>query len=671
MTRHRAVVVVAALVLVGQTAAHAGSSSALAAGPGPAFTASFSGGVVPQAVAGGAGWSTASAAGPGGVAALSVTASGTPVAGAPAVTWTNDVPAGKWFLSGEAAGTQHRAAAVTANGASSSPLQLDGVWQHFGLSITQAARGPLRVTVVPRGSWTGGDRMLLTDLRLAPLTPTVTTVQPGTRIIDVNGQTFTAKGYVYWPAAIGEALVAQSWADPTQCQQDARLLGGAGATLLRVPLEYATPILVSNYTACLDSFAANGIGVLWAINPPYGSEKPVATGQPSLQETIDAPLNTTALFPLYEQWIQQAVTDFGSHPATYFWHVNNEADGSSDGTCSTRDLWLGHQGPTPQVRIADQLLAYTKSLDPNHLVTTVVGGCSDQVTPATPQGLGSYDLPHLDFWGVNEYGVGSYEGQAYYDNLELDPRPVLFTEFGEDRYSCRAPSEPGIECQTGYPYYSGEDQASQSAWDTRAWSAINGNLATSSNPQGAVIGGLDFMYSDLWWYGLPFVGESTVTHDTIGSTPWPSDDGVQNFKWWGVSAALPVESTQMRYTSLGFDAFADQWTTPAPTISNAQVTFSKQSNGLCMGTLTWTTSAPATSQLLGGIDFEIGNDGGEMVFDNTLFGDVADDGTLTTTHALSMTNLTNETSYKWAARSFTATGASRTIAPIITEHISC
>ncbi len=667
----RRVVALMACALLGPMAAIAGGAPARADLAASVFTANFASGV-PAGVAVNPGWNAATASAPGGVRALRLTATSLPASGDAAMSWANTVPAGKWFLTGEVMGSLHRTAQLTANGASSSPLQLDSVWQRVGLSITQPTPGPLRIDVLPTGAWRGGDSISVANLRLAPSTPSVTTVQSGTRIIDVNGQPFNAKGFVYWPAPIGEDLVVQSWADPTQCQQDARLLGGAGATLLRIPMEYATPILLSNYIACLDSFAANGIGVLWAINAPYGQEKPVSTGQPTLQQTVDAPVNSTALFPLYEQWIQQVVNDFGSHPATYFYHVNNEADGSVDGTCSTRDLWLGHQSPTPQVGLADQLLAYTKSLDPNHLVTTVIGGCSDQVNSGTPQGLATFDLPHLDFWGINDYGVGSYQPQSFYDNLKLDPRPVIFTEFGEDRYSCRAPSLVGFVCQSGYPYYSGEDQVSQGNWDTKAWNAIASNLATSSNPQGAVDGGLDFMYSDLWWYGLPFVGFVTVEHDTIGSTPWPSDDGVQNFKWWGVSAALLPGATQQRGTSLGFDAFADQWSTPAPTISNVQVAVSRDATtGTCTATVSWTTSAPTIGQLLAGVDLEIGNDGGDMVFDNTLFQDAGDDTVASTTHSFSVGNITDQESYKFQPRSFTSTGASRTVAPIVDEHIVC
>src|SRR5581483_3193296 len=276
----------------------------------------------PAGVAVSPGWNAATASAPGGIAALRLTATSLPATGDAAMSWTTTVPAGKWFLAGEVMGSLHHTAQLTSNGASSSPLQLDSVWQRVGLSITQPTAGPLRIDVLPTGAWRGGDSISVANLKLAPSTPSVTTVQSGTRIIDVNGQPFNAKGYVYWPAPIGEDLVVQSWADPTQCQQDARLLGGAGATLLRIPMESAATVLLSNYIACLDSFAANGIGVLWAINPPYGQEKPVSTGQPTLQQTVDAPVNSTALFPLYEQWIQQVVNDFGSHPATYFYHVN-------------------------------------------------------------------------------------------------------------------------------------------------------------------------------------------------------------------------------------------------------------------------------------------------------------------------------------------------------------
>jgi hypothetical protein len=436
-------------------------------------------------------------------------------------------------------------------------------------------------------------------------------------------------------------------------------MAGAHVTLVRLPFEYATPAVPANYTACLDAFAANGIGVLWSINPPTGGEKPPATGVTSVDYQVDM----ATWVPPYEQWIKNAVDTFGRHPATYIWAINNEADGSVDGTCSTKDLWLGNKA-SGQPALAEALFAYTKSLDTNHVVTTSVAGCVDQ-------DLDTRNVPSLDLWAVNSYGPIHASGTgAYWTNLKKDPRPVVFTEFGTDRYTCWGGLAHGVSCSTAAG--SGENQTNQRNWEALTWDNIAANLASPTNPQGAVIGGTKFMYSDLWWYSLPFTTGGPATHDVGGDwvNNW-GDDGVQNFKWWGVSAALPAGSTQLRYTSLAFDALGDRWGTAGPAITSVNITFARMANNNCLADVTWTTSEAATTQLLGGLNLEAGNQGGDMVVDNTLFGVYSEDGTFTTAHHAQALDLLNGSHYKFAVRSFTSDGRHHTIEPMIRNHIAC
>jgi hypothetical protein len=75
-------------------------------------------------------------------------------------------------------------------------------------------------------------------------------VKAGTKEVEVNGSAFTGKGYLYWPWKIGTTLDAGTWADPIECENDAELLQGAGATLMRVSWDENAPAFLSDYQQC-------------------------------------------------------------------------------------------------------------------------------------------------------------------------------------------------------------------------------------------------------------------------------------------------------------------------------------------------------------------------------------------------------------------------------------
>jgi hypothetical protein len=481
--------------------------------------------------------------------------------------------------------------------------------------------------------------------------PTVSSVQPGTRVITVNGSPFTGRGYNYWPGGIPTELPATTWADPPQCENDARMMQGAGVNLIRLFFESGGPALASQYTACMNSFWNHGIGILWLIQPPSVEQKPTSAGT-----------DPDPWVEHYKPWINQALTQVKDHPASYFFTIDNEADGSVDGTCDTREVFLGRKGGA--VGLIDQLIAYAKTIDNTHLFGTTVGGCSDGL-------FANFNVPHLDFWGINQYWFTRFPG-SYFTSLTdpaspaFDARPKIFTEFGEDRYRCVGGLVHGITCATPA---SGEDQAMQRDWNVAAWRNIAANLATPANPQGAVSGGTLFMYSDLWWYSAAgFNWASQATHDMWGSVPWGNTDGVQNMEWWGVSGALAQGDTHPRTTSLAFDGLAAEWRpgVPQPAISSLSVQFRKDASGLtCVGRITYTTAAAGDTEVQVATDGEVFNEGGDMVQDNSLYGPAGGNGAQLTSHTLDLVwNFIPLLRYKIVARSTTTQQMSATMQPL-------
>lgn len=484
-------------------------------------------------------------------------------------------------------------------------------------------------------------------------------VKAGTKEVLVNGSVFTGKGYMYWPYKIGTTLGAGTWADPTECENDAQLLQGAGATLMRVSWDENAPAFLSQYQQCAQSFYNHGIGFLWLIQPPEASA--------ALTNMENDPQGFIAT---YEPWIQQAVNDVKDWPATYMYSIGNELDGSINGTCSAATpVWLGTAGGAKGV--ADPLIAYTKSLDSTHIVGTDVGGCSDAQLSTT-------NVPSLDFWGIHPYFQSHDPGTGtsnYFTELstpgtvEYTSKPALVDEMGTDRYNCNGGGAAnGIICAYAT---SGEDQSFQRDWDVQIWNNIAAALATDTNPSYSTFGGTFFMYSDLWWYSLAGFNPATPEfHDVYGSSSSPLGfgDGVENFEWWGVTMATP--DSRRRATSLTFDGLAALWSSnPQPTVSNVAISFAPSiASPSCSATVSFNTAVAGDTEILVSSDLRVLDSTGIYVIqDNTQYGPAGGDGTQATTHTNVpvVWNFVSGQRYFVIIRSTTTAGMSATTSPIL------
>lgn len=591
--------------------------------------------------------------------ALAVSAQRQLAPGDTLATWAAEARQNPGFATLWVKGTPGRTVRLEQGDRRSAIVRLDGAWQAVGLSLAQAG-GPtaglslaaadptgatpvtLRITA-PDGA-TAGDVVLVDDARIQAGGMSTTAVTPGTRVVTLNGDPFVGKGYVYWPLSIGLHWPASTWADPPACQQDARLMGAAGVTVLRIPFEDHAEPVEDLYRQCLDAFHAHGISVLWLIGPP------------TQFETVD---DTPVTADLYAEKVMTAIRVVGQHPATAFWTIGNEIERSNDGT-----YWLGNE-TTGAPALLEELIQRGKAADPGARLwgTTICCPLLDWMSRA--------NVPSLDFWGVNAYSQPFHLAATWYGQLvAADSRPVLVTETGADRYHCF----PGIvvltsvqTCTTSYrnpARHSGERQEPQRDWNATIWDRMEPNLATASNPQGAVFGATYFMWSDLWWFSLGFLTPQSPANRQVGGVrPWSGPDGVINIEFMGAANAQPPGVHPPRVTSLAFDALAARWAaTPPPTIGNLAV----QTDGTTI-TATWQTSEPATSEAQSGANGEDGRDGAHMREDNTIFGLSAYDPTPRTSHSVSFTAPTLDPGLcqKVVVRSFTPDGRSVTSAPVI------
>lgn len=545
------------------------------------------------------------------------------------------------FFTMRASGTPGVHLQLRAGPRTSAPVGVDGSLQTVGVIVGPGVEGVDVVLVEPAPQ----SSVVHLEPQVSSVEPTRSAVVEGTRIVNVNDEPFVGAGYVYWPLEIGLQWPASTWANPTACQQDARMLGAAGVTLLRIPFEDHESAVHDRYLACLDAFHANGVSVLWLFGPPS-----------QLEHIEDSP----AFVDLYANKVLSAVEAVGDHPATAFWTIGNEIERSNPG-----ELWLGNK-TTGAPAMLEELIVRGKAADAGrHIWGTTI--CCPIIGPNG--WLAKANVPSLDFWGLNAYHQPHAGGTWFGDISAADPRPKVITETGVDRYRCLPllPVDVIIAtCRTSYQQpssHSGEEQSDQRTWNLHVWDNIAANLATPSRPDGALFGTTFFMWSDLWWFSLGFLlPSSTAVREVVG-TYWSAPDGVINIEYHGVANAQPPGATEPRVTSMAFDGLASRWgSTPPPTMSN--VGFSVDGDQI---TVQWQTSEPATSELQFGVNGEDGRDGGAMRSDNTIFRLGAYDPTLRTQHSLTVTAPTADPGVcqKLVPRSFTADGRSVTTSPLI------
>ncbi len=502
--------------------------------------------------------------------------------------------------------------------------------------------------------------------------PGHTSVLPGTRVVLRDGAPFIAKGYTYWPQMIGDELVSYiSWADPVTCEQDARLLGGAGATLIRIPYEYWldwSPLVQANYQTCMDSFANHGVGIAWLTNltvnqPGVGFEAGLAP---------DNPVDQTAWVEYHWAYISQAVARLKNHPATNMWVIGNEADGVGQTSPARLANLLGDTASAPaKVGLMEPLLARVRAADPNHIVGITISEWAFNWRRRS-------NLPSLQFWGLNTYHPSPAKMAGLIDPASptYDPRPNVVTEFGTDRYICRngltylenGASHGSFDCKTATSGENVESQQAQADWDVATWDTIAAGFASPGvAEQQPYFGGLAFTYVDQWNYSIAALNVelSSWVHDVIGSNNMHNyPDDMQTFEWWGKTHAQHrgMNNQPRRVTSLAFDALAERWTgTAAPTISNATVTY----DAGCHATISWDSAIPSTGEVQYGVFQRVVDAAGYTESDSTLFQPGA--GTPLGTHH-SVTNPWNVApgvAYAWVVRSTAAGERTATAPPII------
>lgn len=561
--------------------------------------------------------------------------------------------------------------------ARSAPAHLRPWWQT--LTVTARTSGtPLRFGIAESADgsvWRAGDTYLVDGVEAsAAALPSLTISE---RQLLVNGTPYAIRGYTYAPAPVGApaplpsiAAAALNWSsNPAQCQSDAQLMKAAGVNTLRISF---LDVYDDNAYQCLDAFHGAGVGLFWLVNGPQTYQ----AHESALLEAFWLQLKTTI----------DAVKD---HPSTFGYMIGNE-----NGTMVEH-----HRQFFPML---EELARRTKELDPVHLTTTSLnfgqffGRCEAGV--GCWGGVGPSVAPSIDLWGVNRYsGRTGYPANTWQNIIDKDPtRPAWITEFGTERYHC-VPPPPGFGLQLVLHYFvcadpgSGEDAPAQADWNETAWSQMAANLSVD-DPQGAVVGGALFMWSDLWWFALAvFTGTGTqATHDVSGvggpyctttidnqgiTVPGVIEgpivlgdpgrcgffhnsmpDGHMSPEWFGSTHTLTVDLPGPRVTTLTYDRMAELHTgTAGPSVTTGP----SVSPSACTAVVTWTTDVLTYSRADYGLEHKVA--GANVVHSENFVGDhVVEGTTLATTHSVTLTGLAPGQTYRVYARGFDSQGRSGT-----------
>lgn len=617
--------------------------------------------------------------------ALAVTSSGLPGSGV-ATSASQPTSAGLHVMTVAVKGTETSlgkavqiaiADPTTGLTARSAPAHLRPWWQT--LTVTARTSGvALRFAVVESAdgaAWRAGDAYLVDGVEAsAAALPTLTISQ---RQLLVNGTPYAIRGYSYLAAPVGAppavpsaAAAALNWnTNPAQCQTDAQLMKAGGINTLRIVF---LDVYDERAYQCMDAFHGAGIALFWLVNGPQSYQ----AHDPAFQEAFWLQLKGTI----------DAVKD---HPATFGYLIGNENGTRAD----------HHRAYFPML---EELARRAKQLDPAHLTSTSLNGSQfyGQCTPNAGcwGGVGPAVAPSIDLWGLNRYSRSTgYAANTWQGIIDKDPsRPAWITEFGTDRYRC-VPPPPGFGLHLALHYFvcadpgSGEDARAQADWNATAWTHMEANLSVG-NPQGAVVGGAMFMWSDLWWFALAlFTGTGTpATHDVSGLggpycnttidnqgitvpgviegpivlgdpgrcafTHSITPDGHMSPEWFGSTHAMTPQSPGPRVTTLTYDRMAELYSGTAGPVVTATPSASPSA---CAAVVTWTTDVPTYSRADYGLEHKVA--GANVVHSENFVGDhVVEGTTLTTAHSVTLTGLLPGQAYRVYARGFDSQGRSGT-----------
>lgn len=525
---------------------------------------------------------------------------------------------------------------LVVGGVPSAPVTLEPWWQTVAVTATATAPTlPVELRGIPGGeAWQAGQAFTATAASGAAIGPTE--VRTAGRVLLVNGQPYTVKGMAYMPAAVGGTPYALTWNEPLRCQSDAQLLRVAGVNTLRIPF---LPELydASSYQQCMDAFYGNGLRVIWLIQPPGGAQYNVPA-----QAFVEA----------YWQVLQRGIDAVGGHPATLAWNIGNEINYT---TPDSGGWW-------PQV---DELARRAKARDPHHVTTTTLS--VNQFVNRTYGGVRPGWVPHIDMWGMNAFrGRNGYDG-IWWAAANLDPtRPVWLSEYGVDRYRCVHPDSYGLTCGAG----SGEDPHAQAVWNSASWQEIAAHLAPGD--PGGVIGGVAFMWSDVWWFALGFAGAGTpVNRDVSGVyNGWSKDhqpDGHQSSEFYGITHAALYGTSGPRVTTEAYDALASLYTgTPGPTVGGLAVSVQG-----CAVTVDFASATPTFGRVDWGPVVVLATSG-LIESDTALMQNSAQGATASTAHRFRIGGLLPATTYEIHARGFDGAGRPGSPNPVrVTTSPTC
>jgi hypothetical protein len=564
---------------------------------------------------------------------------------------------------------------------SSAPLHLSALWQTFGVTDTTIESGALRLSIGAASRWPSGTRIELASVLADATGKTTLTRVPGTNEFTLtpageHPRPFLAHGYVYWPYPIGDELGAP-WAIPATCQADAQILRGLGVTMIEMPAQSAgDPGVMDNpwpvLRKCADSFWAAGIGIAWLF-PINNDFVNVSVNEAGVSKGVGGATFVSA----WEAFFHQVIGEFGDHPATEIWLVGNEMNQNGRDSQCFFDYAPG-AGPCTDVsggHWLSQLVDYLHSNDPGHPVSTKIAGQGgDCGSDASANLISPENVPHLDFWSVDEYPGSSFGGAFTCLQREDPTRPVLMSEFGNARLYC--PGKDSLSYTSGYttdlacPPGSHEDDAIQTSANTGLWRDIVAAEATPENPQGELLGGAQFMYSDLWWLSL--VGPP-VAHDAVAYGWTSGPNGWLAIEWEGAAQAqLASQSGEPRVTTPEMASIAAVWGSVAPPddppitgwgrlplVSDVAISPAATPSGVCAVRASWTTAEPATSRVDWGVTQLVTGPTGDLLADNTEYTDSQETDKATTHHDLVMRGpFVPGATYRFAVRSFDANYAS-------------
>ena len=517
----------------------------------------------------------------------------------------------------------------------SAPVELQPWWQTVAVSAPiEGSRA--RVSAVREGgdSSAGGDDSF-TLANATVLAASATTARVSQRQLIVNGSVLTMKGYNYIPTPPGHTPFTRYWYSyPAQCESDAQLMREAGVNVLRAHYLLSNSPQ-GNIMRCLDAFANAGVYVMWLVDPGD-----------ALQTDVDS----DAWVEAYKQTLKQVIDVVRDHRATIGYVLSNEVKGASSGS---QAVWFRH---------LEEVAAFAKSYDPDHVTSTSLryGQFFGFCTPgeACWGGVQPSTNPHVDMWGVNLYWpFSNWSGLVSRTKSATRNRPVWLSEWGTDRYHCANPP-PNGNCQFGggtVPTASHEDADGQSASVGSNWNDIAAHLSAASPADGAVAGGTNFMWSDLWWFAIwPFTstqgGSNPETHD-VG----PADCCGWNVEWFGANHNMPDLTAGPRVTTKTYDTLGLKYRgTAGPVVSNVAVS----SVTPCTARITWTTNVATYSR----VDFgtwsfvAAGAVNDQLLADNFIADQFVQQAGLRTSHSVTLTGLSSQKNYRAYARGFTSSG---------------